>query len=82
MTGYGRGVAERGIARVTVELRSVNHRLLDLKLRGAASPAVEDAVAQRVRERVERGSVSGTIRVERTGPGAASNRGSGESHRT
>jgi uncharacterized protein (TIGR00255 family) len=71
MTGYGRGVAERGIARVTVELRSVNHRFLDLKLRGAASPAVEDAVAQRVRERVERGSVSGTIRVERTGPGAA-----------
>lgn len=71
MTGYGRGVAERGIARVTVELRSVNHRFLDLKLRGAASPAVEDAVAQRVRERIERGSVSGTIRVERTGPGAA-----------
>lgn len=71
MTGYGRGSAERGIARVTVELRSVNHRFLDLKLRGAASPAVEDAVAQRVRERIERGSVSGTIRVERTGPGAA-----------
>lgn len=71
MTGYGRGTAERGIARVTVELRSVNHRFLDLKLRGAPSPAVEDAVAQRVRERLERGSVSGTIRVERTGPGAA-----------
>jgi uncharacterized protein (TIGR00255 family) len=71
MTGYGRGVAERGIARVTVELRSVNHRFLDLKLRGAASPAVEDAVAQRVRERLERGAISGTIRVERTGPGAA-----------
>ena len=71
MTGYGRGVAERGVARVTVELRSVNHRFLDLKLRGAASPAVEDAVAQRARERIERGSVSGTIRVERTGPGAA-----------
>jgi uncharacterized protein (TIGR00255 family) len=71
MTGYGRGVAERGIARVTVELRSVNHRFLDLKIRGAASPAVEDAVSQRVRERLERGAVSGTIRVERTGPGAA-----------
>lgn len=71
MTGYGRGVAERGVARVTVELRSVNHRFLDLKLRGAASPAVEDAVAQRARDRIERGSVSGTIRVERTGPGAS-----------
>lgn len=71
MTGYGRGVAERGAARVTVELRSVNHRFLDLKLRGAVSAAVEDAVAQRVRERVERGAVAGTIRVERAGPGAA-----------
>ncbi len=70
MTGYGRGLAEKGGARVTVELRSVNHRFLDLKLRGAVSAAVEDAVAQRVRERVERGAVSGTIRVERTGAGA------------
>jgi uncharacterized protein (TIGR00255 family) len=70
MTGYGRGVAERGASRVTVELRSVNHRFLDLKLRGAVSVVVEDAVQQRVRDRLERGAVSGAIRVERTGAGA------------
>jgi uncharacterized protein (TIGR00255 family) len=71
MTGHGRGIAERGAARVTVELRSVNHRFLDLKVRGSASAAVEDAVAQRVREQLERGAVTATIRVERAGPGAA-----------
>lgn len=71
MTGHGRGVAERGAARVTVEVRSVNHRFLDLKLRGAASAAVEDAVSQRIREKLERGAVTASIRVERAGPGAA-----------
>jgi uncharacterized protein (TIGR00255 family) len=71
MTGHGRGVAERGGARVTVELRSVNHRFLDLKLRGAASAAVEDAVSQRIREKLERGAVTATVRVEHAGPGAA-----------
>jgi uncharacterized protein (TIGR00255 family) len=71
MTGHGRGIAERGATRVTVELRSVNHRFLDLKVRGPASAAVEDAVAQRIREQLERGAVTATIRVERAGPGAA-----------
>ncbi len=71
MTGYGRGASERGGARVTVELRAVNHRFLDLKLRGAVGVAVEDAVQQRIRERLERGAVAGTIRLERVGAGAA-----------
>ena len=35
MTGFGRGVAERGGVRATVDVRAVNHRFLDLKLRGA-----------------------------------------------
>src|SRR6185503_14099840 len=50
MTGYGRGVVEREDVRATVEVRSVNHRFLDMKLRGAALPAaVEDGIASRVR---------------------------------
>ena len=49
MTGFGRGVAEHGKARATVDVRAVNHRFLDLKLRGALAPALEDAIGTRVR---------------------------------
>ena len=35
MTGFGRGVAEHAGLRATVDVRAVNHRFLDLKLRGA-----------------------------------------------
>lgn len=71
MTGYGRGAAERGGRRAIVELRSVNHRFLDLKLRGAAlDGALEDQVGARIREAVERGAVTATIHLERSGPAA------------
>jgi uncharacterized protein (TIGR00255 family) len=70
MTGYGRGAAQRGPVKVTVELRSVNHRFLDLKLRTSNVPAaLEDAVTSRVRERLERGAITVSIRVERTAAG-------------
>jgi uncharacterized protein (TIGR00255 family) len=72
MTGYGRGVAERGELRATVDVRSVNHRFLDLKLRPGPLAAAEDAIAARVRSAVERGSV--TVSVHLTGGGAASMR--------
>src|SRR5256885_15014219 len=67
MTGYGRGVVERDAVRATVDVRSVNHRFLDLKLRGAAlSAAVEDAVAARVRGALDRGAVA--VSVHLAGP--------------
>ncbi len=65
MTGYGRGVASHGDARATVDARSVNHRFLDLKLRGGMAPSVEEAVANQVRSKVARGSVTIQIHVER-----------------
>lgn len=71
MTGHGRGVAEHRGCRVTIELRSVNHRFLDLKLRGASSAAVEELVAARIRERLGRGAIGGTVRVEAVGTGGA-----------
>src|SRR5690349_13194482 len=59
MTGYGRGVAEQGGRRVSVEIRSVNHRFTDVKLRGAQlDPAVEEKIVARVRERVTRGAMA------------------------
>lgn len=64
MTGFGRGVVERDDLRATVDVRSVNHRFLDLKLRGGALPApVEDAIAARVRGVVERGAVAVAVHL-------------------
>ena len=71
MTGFGRGVAERGGLRATVDIRAVNHRFLDLKLRGAAiAPPLEEAVAARVRAAIDRGSVAVSIHVVREGAGS------------
>ncbi len=71
MTGYGRGAAERDDWRATVEIRSVNHRYTDVKLRGnAIDPAVEERVTAALRERVERGAFTVTVRVEGAGTGS------------
>jgi uncharacterized protein (TIGR00255 family) len=76
MTGYGRGRAALGGGAVVVELRAVNHRFLDLRVRTgnelfAESALIEDIVrkhAQRgridVSARVE-GSASGTLTLDR-----------------
>jgi uncharacterized protein (TIGR00255 family) len=70
MTGYGRGAALRGEVRATVDIRAVNHRFLDLKLRaGQVSPAIEDAIAIRVRGAIERGSVAVTVHAAGGAPG-------------
>lgn len=72
MTGYGRGVAEQGGRRAEVEIRSVNHRFMDIKLRGAPLDAqVEERVSARVRERITRGSITVAIRLEGSGTGGA-----------
>jgi uncharacterized protein (TIGR00255 family) len=72
MTGYGHGAVERGEVHATVDLRSVNHRFLDLKLRGGQLPAaVEDAIAARVRAAIERGSVAVAVHLRGGAPGGA-----------
>ncbi|MBK9030135.1 MAG: YicC family protein [Myxococcales bacterium] len=69
MTGFGRGVAVAGDRQVAVELRAVNHRFLEVKVRGAPAPALEDQCVARVRERLERGAVTVVVAVERGGAG-------------
>ncbi len=65
MTGYGRGVATTPTHRYVVELRSVNHRFLELKTRLPWNePAVEAQLTQKVRARLERGAVSAAVREE------------------
>ena len=66
MTGYGRGVVEQGDVRATIDVRAVNHRFLDLKLRGGQVPAaIEDAIAARVRGAIERGAVAVSVHLAR-----------------
>lgn len=71
MTGFGRSAADidgqgRTRTRWLVEIRSVNHRAFDLKLRAPeAEPALEAELSRLVRAAVERGAVTLALREER-----------------
>jgi len=72
MTGYGRGAAAFANRRVAVQLKSVNHRFVDIKIRGAAlDPAVEDKVTGAIRKRIQRGAIALSLRVEGGAGGGA-----------
>src|SRR5438552_13271254 len=62
MTGYGAGRADAPSARVTVELRSVNQRFLDVKIMAPREYAPwEREVRDRVRAVAQRGRVEVTV---------------------
>jgi uncharacterized protein (TIGR00255 family) len=68
MTGYGRGVGEHAGVRATVDIRAVNHRFLDIKLRGASiAPAIEEAITTRVRGALDRGAITISVHLEHEG---------------
>ena len=72
MTGYGRGTCEVAGRRLVVELRSVNHRFLELKLRMPWSDAALEAnVTAAMRGRLSRGAVTIGVRDEGGGAGQA-----------
>ena len=61
----GRG-QRSGTADVVVEIRAVNHRFLDVKLRGVpVSPGLEEEILRKVRAFVERGAITVAIRMDR-----------------
>jgi len=65
MTGYGRGVADVDGSRASIEIRSVNHRFMDVKLRGASlDPAIEEKVQARLRKSIGRGALTVTIKLD------------------
>lgn len=69
MTGFGRAVVEANVddgrGRLRVEIRSVNHRGLDLKVRAPQPDAFCEAeIGRAVRAAVERGSVTVHVRDE------------------
>jgi uncharacterized protein (TIGR00255 family) len=65
MTGFGRASVELGEKRLRIEVRSVNHRGLDLKIRSQSPDSYCDAeIARAVRGAVERGALTVTLREE------------------
>lgn len=65
MTGYGRGSATLGAANLVVELRAVNHRFLDVRVRLPGGLAEHgSAVEEVVRKQATRGRVDVTARIE------------------
>jgi uncharacterized protein (TIGR00255 family) len=65
MTGFGRAELARDGRRVVVEVRSVNHRGLDVKVRGRVSPSTELEILRAVRASVGRGSIILSVEEER-----------------
>ncbi len=72
MTGFGRGAAETRHVSVTVELRTVNGKALQLKLRlPSERMELEPKLESLLRKRLTRGSVQGQIRIQVAGAAAA-----------
>ncbi|WP_294212523.1 YicC/YloC family endoribonuclease [Pseudobutyrivibrio sp.] len=58
MTGYGKGFAENADARVTIEMKSVNHRYLDLNIKLPKKlNFLESQVRNKISESIFRGKV-------------------------
>ncbi len=73
MTGFAEASVESGQSSVTVTIRSVNHRSLDLKLRVPAQAArLEAGIRRKVRQQVRRGSVQINLEVRADGSSTAS----------
>lgn len=58
MTGYGKGVAENADARVTLEMKSVNHRFLDLSIKLPKKlNFLEASIRNKIGDSIARGKV-------------------------
>lgn len=58
MTGYGKGIAENSDARVTIEMKSVNHRYLDLNIKLPKKlNFLESTIRNKINESIFRGKV-------------------------
>ncbi|HWP59050.1 MAG TPA: YicC/YloC family endoribonuclease [Candidatus Acidoferrales bacterium] len=58
MTGYGEAACERKGVKILLQVRSLNHRSLDVQVRVPREYlALEEAIRQKIRERIRRGRV-------------------------
>ncbi|HET6852773.1 MAG TPA: YicC/YloC family endoribonuclease [Pyrinomonadaceae bacterium] len=66
MTGYGKGMAAGDDFSVSVDLKTVNNRFLDIHLRiGSELSSVEPAIKKRITSRLSRGRVDVNVSMER-----------------
>ena len=71
MTGFAEASAENGDFAITIGIRSVNHRSLDIKLKlPAAAAALESRIRRAIRHTVRRGSLHVAVRLESRGAAA------------
>ncbi len=72
MTGFGRGEATGDGITITVELRTVNNRFLEVATRLPRSLSLrENDVKELIRRKISRGKVNVIVNVEREGIGSA-----------
>jgi len=72
MTGFGRGEANRGGVAISVELRTVNSRFLEVTTRLPRSLSLrENDVKELIRKRISRGKVNVIANIEKEGNGSA-----------
>ncbi len=71
MTGYGRGAFEIDGNAYSIEVRSLNHRYLDIKLRAPErlSP-LENRIREALKKRLARGACTLSVHAEASGEGA------------
>jgi len=66
MTGYGKGMVAGEDFSVSVDLKTVNNRFLDIHLRvGAELSSLEPVIKKRITSRLSRGRVDVTVSMER-----------------
>ena len=67
MTGYGKGTVNGDDFSVSVDLKTVNNRFLDIHLRvGAELSALETTIKRRISSRLSLGRVDVTVSIERS----------------
>jgi len=72
MTGYGKGMVAGEDFSVSVDLKTVNNRFLDIHLRvGSELAALEPSIKKRITARLSRGRVDVTVSMERAAQIAA-----------
>lgn len=70
MTGFGRADGETGLGKVSVEVRSVNHRFCDANIKVPKSLApLEPKIKEMIRSEVSRGRVDLFVKLDRSGEG-------------
>ena len=68
MTGFGRGEYSDEISKVTVEIKSVNHRYLDIYVKMPRRYSfAEETIKSAIKERLHRGKVEVSVSVDNVG---------------